>query len=121
MIFPSRRIRKLIGTSERLPLGNATILLAVLSNSWVAMVKASWRRWVTISALVTVLFLGGWVGIGNGIFYTVTQTPWFQLLGVFWFMSKVAFFLFTYIWVRATLPRDPGRSGNRTRMRSSIV
>jgi NADH-quinone oxidoreductase subunit H len=66
---------------------------------------AEYINMVTISALVTTLFLGGWVGIGNGIFYTVTQTPWFQLLGVFWFMSKVAFFLFTYIWVRATLPR----------------
>jgi NADH-quinone oxidoreductase subunit H len=66
---------------------------------------AEYINMVTISALVTTLFLGGWVGIGNGIFWNVTQPPWAQLLGVFWFLVKVAGFLFLYIWVRATLPR----------------
>lgn len=60
---------------------------------------------VTISALVATLFLGGWIGIGNGILFNITQTPWAQLIGVFWFLFKVAIFLFLYIWVRATLPR----------------
>ncbi|MBV9759438.1 MAG: NADH-quinone oxidoreductase subunit H [Acidobacteriaceae bacterium] len=33
--------------------------------------------------------------------------PWFQfvLAPIFWFASKVGFLLFTYIWVRGTLPR----------------
>jgi NADH-quinone oxidoreductase subunit H len=66
---------------------------------------AEYINMVTISALVTTLFLGGWVGIGNGIFYDVTDTPWAQLLGVFWFLFKTGAFLFIYIWVRATLPR----------------
>lgn len=66
---------------------------------------AEYINMVTVSALVTTLFLGGWVGIGNGIFWNVTQVPWAQLLGVFWFLAKVATFLFLYIWVRATLPR----------------
>ncbi|MDQ2741759.1 MAG: NADH-quinone oxidoreductase subunit H, partial [Chloroflexota bacterium] len=56
-------------------------------------------------ALVATLFLGGWVGIGNGILFNITAAPWAQLLGVFWFLVKVAAFLFVYIWVRATLPR----------------
>ena len=43
--------------------------------------------------------------IGNGIIWNVTSAPWAQLLGVFWFVFKVAFFLFFYIWIRATLPR----------------
>jgi len=66
---------------------------------------AEYMNMVTISALVTTFFLGGWIGIGTGIFYTVTQAPWAQLLGVFWFLAKVGAFLFMYIWVRATLPR----------------
>lgn len=66
---------------------------------------AEYINMVTVSALVTTLFLGGWMGIGNGILFTVTRTPWFQLIGVFWFLLKTAFFLFLYIWVRATLPR----------------
>jgi NADH-quinone oxidoreductase subunit H len=66
---------------------------------------AEYINMVTVSALVTTLFLGGWVGIGNGIFFNVTQSPWAQLIGVFWFVFKTGFFLFCYIWVRATLPR----------------
>lgn len=66
---------------------------------------AEYINMVTISALVATLFLGGWVGIGNGIFFTITQAPWAQLIGVFWFLVKTALFLFLYIWVRATLPR----------------
>lgn len=66
---------------------------------------AEYINMVTVSALVTTLFLGGWVGIGNGILFNVTAAPWAQLLGVFWFLAKCAAFLFLYIWVRATLPR----------------
>jgi NADH-quinone oxidoreductase subunit H len=66
---------------------------------------AEYINMVTISALVTTLFLGGWIGIGNGIIWNVTSAPWAQLLGVFWFAVKTALFLFVYIWVRATLPR----------------
>jgi NADH-quinone oxidoreductase subunit H len=46
--------------------------------------------------LATTLFLGGW----NGPF--VRQAP---ILGVFYFLGKVIFFLFLYIWLRGTLPR----------------
>jgi NADH-quinone oxidoreductase subunit H len=66
---------------------------------------AEYINMVTISALVTTLFLGGWVGIGNGIFFNITSAPWAQLIGVFWFLFKSAAFLFLYIWIRATLPR----------------
>jgi NADH-quinone oxidoreductase subunit H len=66
---------------------------------------AEYINMVTISALVTTLFLGGWIGIGNGLIWNVTAAPWAQLLGVFWFAIKTAAFLFFYIWVRATLPR----------------
>jgi NADH-quinone oxidoreductase subunit H len=49
---------------------------------------------VTVSAMATTLFLGGWHG------------PWDQgLLSVLWFVIKVFLFLFIYLWLRATLPR----------------
>ena len=50
----------------------------------------------TVSVLATVLFLGGW----NGPF--IHQLPW---LGPIYFLGKVFFFLFLYIWLRGTLPR----------------
>jgi len=52
---------------------------------------AEYANMVTVSALATTLFLGGWQG------------PF--LPPVIWFLLKVMFFIFLYIWVRATLPR----------------
>ena len=57
---------------------------------------AEYLNMFTVSMLATTLFLGGW----NGPF--VHQLPW---LGVFYFLGKVIFFLFLYIWLRGTLPR----------------
>jgi len=53
---------------------------------------------IMMSAMVTILFLGGWLPP-----YDVTL---FNLVpGVVWFALKVAFCLFVFIWVRATFPR----------------
>ncbi len=57
---------------------------------------AEYINMFTVSMLATTLFLGGW----NGPF--VRQVP---ILGVFYFLGKVIFFLFVYIWLRGTLPR----------------
>ena len=46
---------------------------------------------LTVSAIATICFLGGWKG------------PF--LSGPLWFGIKMAIFLFLFIWVRATLPR----------------
>lgn len=46
---------------------------------------------ITVSALAATLFLGGWSG------------P--ILPPVVWFLLKMSFFLFSYIWIRGTLPR----------------
>ncbi|MBX3279359.1 MAG: NADH-quinone oxidoreductase subunit NuoH [Acidobacteria bacterium] len=51
---------------------------------------------LTASVLATVLFLGGWQGP------FVDQFP---LLGPVYFLGKVFFFIFLYIWLRGTLPR----------------
>jgi len=51
---------------------------------------------ITISALATALYLGGW----DGPF--VDQVP---LLGPGYFLLKVAFVVFVIIWIRASLPR----------------
>ncbi len=57
---------------------------------------AEYVNMFTVSMLATTLFLGGWQGPG------VAQFP---ILGVFYFLAKVFFFLFLYIWLRGTLPR----------------
>jgi NADH-quinone oxidoreductase subunit H len=51
---------------------------------------------ITLSALATVFFLGGWYGP------FVNQIP---ILGPVYFLLKVAFMIFLIIWIRASLPR----------------
>jgi len=49
-----------------------------------------------LSALATVLFLGGWDA----------PLPFLDFIpGIFWFILKFAFFVFFLIWIRGTLPR----------------
>jgi NADH-quinone oxidoreductase subunit H len=57
---------------------------------------AEYVNMFTVSMLATTLFLGGWNGPFVGAF------PW---LGPIYFVLKVVFFLFLYIWLRGTLPR----------------
>lgn len=51
---------------------------------------------ITISALATTFFLGGWYGP------FVERVP---ILGLVYFVLKVAFMIFVIIWIRASLPR----------------
>ena len=53
---------------------------------------------ILMSSLCTILFLGGWLPI-------VDIWPLNWIPGTIWFSTKVLFFLFTYIWVRAAFPR----------------
>lgn len=57
---------------------------------------AEYVNMFTVSMLAATLFLGGWQGP------FVHQIP---LLGPIYFIGKVIFFLFLYIWIRGTLPR----------------
>jgi NADH-quinone oxidoreductase subunit H len=57
----------------------------------------------TVSALATTLFLGGWhvpFWIDN-VWEGANHGYWPFL----WFMGKVMFFVFIFIWLRGTLPR----------------
>jgi NADH-quinone oxidoreductase subunit H len=53
---------------------------------------------ILISASATILFLGGWLPpFDIAIFNAIP--------GLVWFLVKIIFLLFCFIWVRATLPR----------------
>lgn len=58
---------------------------------------------ILISTLITVLFMGGWLSPFEGIPYL--NHLFFFVPGFVWLMVKVAFFLFVYLWIRATFPR----------------
>jgi NADH-quinone oxidoreductase subunit H len=58
---------------------------------------AEYINMITVSAFATTIFLDGPIGP-----FTII-TPW--LSGLIWFTIKVVLLLFTFIWIRATLPR----------------
>jgi NADH-quinone oxidoreductase subunit H len=63
---------------------------------------AEYINMVTVAALATTMFLGGWRAP-----YPISL--WDQAnegyLPVVWFLGKVVFFIFIFIWLRGTLPR----------------
>ena len=64
------------------------------SMSFAMFFLAEYVNMVTVSAVATDLFLGGWHG---------PLLP--ESLGWIWFLLKVGFLLFFYVWMRWTLPR----------------
>jgi NADH-quinone oxidoreductase subunit H len=63
---------------------------------------AEYVNMVTVSALATTLFLGGWHAPWPLSIWEGANTGYWPVL---WFLGKVAAFLFVFIWLRGTLPR----------------
>ncbi len=70
---------------------------------------AEYANMILISALAAILFFGGWLSPFQGLLpESVFAWPvlgWFLDSGVHWFLLKTAFFLFLFLWFRATFPR----------------
>lgn len=63
---------------------------------------AEYANMILISVLTAIMFLGGWLSPFEGTF----MEPWFAWVpGFAWLAIKTAFFLFLYLWFRATFPR----------------
>ena len=66
--------------------------------SWALFFLGEYANMILQSAMVTILFLGGWLPI-------VSLPPFTWIPGPIWFIVKILFVLFVFIWVRATFPR----------------
>jgi NADH-quinone oxidoreductase subunit H len=66
---------------------------------------AEYANMITVGCVATLLFFGGWTSPFGSLIPAVGGPVVQALLPVFWFVAKVFFFLFLYIWVRGTLPR----------------
>ncbi len=70
---------------------------------------AEYANIILISALVTLLFWGGWLSPFQGWLPAASfDWPVLGLLlgqGIHWFLLKTAFFIFCFLWLRATFPR----------------
>jgi NADH-quinone oxidoreductase subunit H len=68
------------------------------SMSFALFFLGEYANMILMSSLTTILFLGGWLAPFN-------LEPFTWVPGVFWFVAKVCFVLFCFLWVRATFPR----------------
>jgi NADH-quinone oxidoreductase subunit H len=66
--------------------------------SWALFFLGEYANMILQSAMVTILFLGGWLPI-------IPLAPFTWIPGPLWFIAKILFCLFCMIWVRATFPR----------------
>lgn len=64
---------------------------------------AEYVNMTMISVLISLLFLGGWLSPFQGIPYLESWFAWVP--GPAWLFCKVCFFLYCYLWFRATFPR----------------
>ena len=63
---------------------------------------AEYAHMVLVSSLVVILFFGGWLPP----FPNVKALAFLHVLpGFAWYLVKITFFLYLYIWIRGTLPR----------------
>jgi NADH-quinone oxidoreductase subunit H len=63
---------------------------------------AEYVNMVTVSALATTMFLGGWRAPFPISLWDGANSGWWPLL---WWIGKVLLFIFFFIWLRGTLPR----------------
>ena len=64
---------------------------------------AEYANMILIATLAALMFMGGWLSPFEGI---PVLEPMFQWVpGLIWLIAKTAFFLFFFLWFRATFPR----------------
>ncbi len=68
------------------------------SMSFALFFMGEYANMILMSAMTTILFLGGWLPI-------VDIAPFNWIPGPVWFAAKIALCLFVFLWVRATFPR----------------
>ena len=64
---------------------------------------AEYANMILIATLTSLLFWGGWLSPFQGVPGLETLFSWVP--GMLWLVIKIAFFLFVFLWFRATFPR----------------
>jgi NADH-quinone oxidoreductase subunit H len=76
----------------------AGFFLEYSSLSFALFFLGEYANMILMSAMTTILFLGGWLPIAD-------VAPFNWIPGIVWFAGKTALVLFFFLWVRATFPR----------------
>jgi len=76
--------------------------------AFAAFFLAEYANMIMIAALTAVMFCGGWDSPFSGVMFSFLDGTFLEFIrwpGLQWFGVKVAFFLFCFLWFRATFPR----------------
>jgi NADH-quinone oxidoreductase subunit H len=71
------------------------------SIKWALYMMAEYVNMFTSAAFISTLFLGGW----RGPAFVDRIVPGMSEWPIIWLVLKIGFFLFVFIWLKATLPR----------------
>jgi NADH-quinone oxidoreductase subunit H len=68
---------------------------------------AEYANMILVSTISALLFWGGWLSPLNFAFIrdAGAAASWLAAPSVLWLFAKIAFFMFAFLWVRATFPR----------------
>lgn len=66
---------------------------------------AEYANMILVSALASIMFLGGWLSPLPSAFADSVGLPWLAAGGMPWLLIKISFMLFCFLWFRATFPR----------------
>ena len=76
---------------------------------WAMFYLGEYGNMIIVSSIATILFLGGWAGPGVAFLTAPGMAFGWKFLGnilaLGYFITKVYFLCFVFIWVRSTLPR----------------
>lgn len=64
---------------------------------------AEYANMILMAILAVIMFFGGWHSPFEGVPYIGEFFSWVP--GLVWVLAKATFFMFAYLWVRATFPR----------------
>jgi NADH-quinone oxidoreductase subunit H len=64
---------------------------------------AEYANMILMAVLAVIMFFGGWHSPFEGVPYVGEFFSWVP--GLVWVLAKATFFMFAYLWVRATFPR----------------
>jgi NADH-quinone oxidoreductase subunit H len=68
------------------------------SMSWLLFFMGEYGNMILMSAMTSILFLGGWLS-------PIPVEPFTWIPGPVWLLGKTLFVMFCFLWVRATFPR----------------
>jgi NADH-quinone oxidoreductase subunit H len=68
---------------------------------------AEYANMILVSTISALLFFGGWLSPFNFAFLRDAgpALSWLAAPSILWLLAKIAFFMFAFLWVRATFPR----------------